>query len=103
MIERLDERLRDRNGSVKRAGIPPCFEIMCLGKVPLAKARGFILEETQMKAEQAGLLLDQFTETKLGRRRESRIAAQDDEEFNLVLLDCLDQLVERLHMIDRPS
>ena len=55
-----------------------------------------------MKAEQAGLLLDQFRETKVGRRRECRIAAQDHQEFNLVLLDCLNQVAKRLDMVNRP-
>ena len=74
---------------------------MGLRQVPVALPRRFVLEQAEVKAERH--VLQALREPEIRRRGVHRIAAHDDEHLDALLVHVLDQLAQRLHVIDRPD
>ena len=99
VIQRLDERLLDGHGAVEGAGIAPGFEVMGLGKVPLAQLGGLVVVEAEVHAD-AGLG-DLVAHAPLDGGVERGIAAEDEEQIDAAGFEILHQIAERGDLIDR--
>ena len=98
LVERLDERLNDRDRAVVRARVRPRFEEVGFGDVPVAQLRGLVVVRAEVDAE--AHLLKARAEVEVGRRVVDGVAADDDEHLDLALVDVGQQLSQRLDVID---
>ena len=98
-IERLDQRLHDRDGAVVRTRVAPRFEIVSFRNVPVTKLGSFVFVLTEVNAQ---LRFEQpvLIELQIGRRVVNRIAADDHQQLNAAAIDIVDQILQRLPLID---
>src|SRR5581483_11201648 len=93
VIKRLDERLLNARRAVVSATVAPRFEVMRGVDVPVAGESGLVIVKTQMNARRD--LREFLAELEVGRRRVSRIAAENDERIHLTAVNRLRQILER--------
>ena len=90
LVERLDQRLHQRDGAVERSRIPPAFERMCLRDVPVAERRGLVNVRRVIDDERD--FDEALGEAQVHGSGERRIAAHDHEQFDLPGLDGLREI-----------
>src|SRR6266404_9309896 len=99
-IKRSNQRLHDRHGAVVRARVTPRFKVMRGRNVPMTNLRRFVVVEIQM-----GTQLDSvqpiIIKPEVGGRVVSWIAADNDQCVYCISINVVDQLAQRLSLIDR--
>ena len=101
LVQRLDQGLDDRHRSVVGLRIAPRFQVMGLGKVPVALMRGLIDKQAVMNTE--GDLLQMINKVEIRWRGVNRVAAEDDQKLNPPMLHVLHEFPQRLRPIARPG
>ena len=76
VVQRRDERLKDRDGAVIKTHIPPGFEEVCFGNMPLTQGARLVVIEADVNTH--GGAIDACRERRIGGRRVSRVAAEDE-------------------------
>ncbi len=100
-VQRRNQRLHNAHRAVISASIAPCFEIVRLVHVPLAKLGSLVLVKTEMDAERNARTLQRIRETEVGGSIVGRISAQDDQHVHLAAAHVCDQILQRLSLIHR--
>ena len=100
LIERLDQRLNDRDRAVERTRVAPRFEIVSFRYVPVTELRSFVFVLTEMDT-QLRFEHPVFVEFQISRRVVDRIAAEDNQQFNAAGINIANQILQRLSLIDR--
>jgi hypothetical protein len=99
LVERRDERLRERHRAVERAGVPPALERVRRRDVPVRQVRGFVHVGAVVGDE--GDPREALGKPEIDRRGEHRVAAEDHEQLDLPGVHRSDQLVERGRLVGR--
>ena len=99
VVQRLDERLHDRDRPVERPRVPPGLERVRLGDVPLAVLGGLVLLQTETEAQRD--LEQRLPEAEIGRRVEDRIATEDCQEVDAPAPHVVDKIPDRRDLVDR--
>src|SRR5438105_15066533 len=98
-IKRRDQGLDDRYCAVIRTRVAPRFQIMRRRNVPVTNLGGFVVVETQMRA-QLHFLQPVEIKPEIYGRVVSRITADDDQRIDSAGVDVGYQLAQRLSLID---
>ena len=92
-VERIDQRLRQRDGPLERSRISPAFERVCLGDVPVAERRRLVRMRRVVDDERN--LGEPIGKTEIDGRREHGVTAHDHEQLDLSGVDGLAELHDR--------
>src|SRR6185436_16556845 len=94
LIERLDQRLDNAHSAVVRTRITPRFEIMRFRNLPMTKLGSFIAILTEMNPQLRHLEHPIFVELKISRRVVNGIAADDNQQLNVAVVNVVNQLLQ---------
>src|SRR4029453_15268841 len=76
-VQRIDQRLKNGDRTVRRARIAPGFQVMSRRNVPVTQPRCFVFEEPEMNSK--ANLFENLMKSKINGSIENRIAAENCE------------------------
>ena len=99
VVERRDQRLKDRVSAVVGAAIAPLLKVVSTRHKPVNVLAGLVLIETVLHAQRN--LVHGIREPKVGRRVIHRVRAHDQQQVDLASLHVGDEFFQSGRLIDR--